>query len=221
MMAEGIYIDVDVVLKMCTFRFPDELVSATTLNGLPPAILGVASFTLRSRVKRSRSICDRSSVQTCLEKILPVLRLVEPLNEEVELAAELEEMALACDLEFDAGESQLLAILIKRNSPLLLTGDKRAIRAVAQIVPCQVKKRVACLEQLILGVISEIGHDHFRKNVCSEREADRAIAVCFACSSDGVTAEDVKEGLLSYVSDVRAYADDVLISSDDLSAIVS
>ena len=168
-MAEGIYIDVDVVLKMCTFRFPDELVSATTLNGLPPAILGVASFTLRSRVKRSRSICDRSSVQTCLEKILPVLRLVEPLNEEVELAAELEEMALACDLEFDAGESQLLAILIKRNSPLLLTGDKRAIRAVAQIVPCQVKKRVACLEQLILGVISEIGHDHFRKCLLGAR----------------------------------------------------
>jgi hypothetical protein len=220
-MAEGIYLDVDVVLKMCTFRLPDELVNTATLKGVPPAILGVASFTLRSRVKRSRTICDRASAQTCLEKILSVLQLVEPLTEEVELAAELEELALEFDLEFDAGESQLFAMLIKRNSPLLLTGDKRAIRAVAQIVPRQVKKRVACLEQVILEIISRVGHDHFRKNVCTEREADRAVTMRFACSSDAVTMEDVKEGLLSYISNVREYADDVLIPSDDLSAVVS
>lgn len=159
-MAEGIYLDVDVVLKMCTYLFSDELVKTITLEGVPPAILGVASFTLRSRVKRSRSICNRASVQTCLDQILSGLQLVEPLDEEIALAAELEELALEFDLEFDTGESQLFAMLMKRNSPLLLTGDKRAIKAVAQIVPFQVRERVACLEQLILQMVSKIGHDH-------------------------------------------------------------
>jgi hypothetical protein len=220
-MTEGIYLDVDVVLKMCTFLFPDELVKATTLKDVPPAILGVASFTLRSHVKRSRTIRNRAAVQTCLDKILSVLQLVEPLEEEVKLAAELEELALEFDLEFDAGESQLFAMLMKRDSPLLLTGDKRAIKAVAEIVPRQVCERVACLEQLILQTISTTGHDLFRRNVCSEREADRAVTTCFSCSSNTVTIDDVREGLLSYISDVRGYAGRVLVSSDDLSAIIS
>jgi hypothetical protein len=220
-MTEGIYLDVDVVLKMCTFLFSDELVDTTTLMDVPPSILGVASFTLRSRVKRSRSICNRTSVQTCLEKILSVLQLVEPVKEEIEFAAELEELALEFDLEFDIGESQLFAILIKRNSPLLLTGDKRAIKAIAQIAPNDVKNRVACLEQLIIQVISKVGHHNLRQNVCSEREADRAVTICFSCSSSEVTVDDVRDGLLSYVSEVRSYADHVLIPSDDLSAVIS
>jgi hypothetical protein len=220
-MTEGIYLDVDVVLKMCTFLFSDELVNIATLNGVPPAILGVAQFTLRSRVQRSNSICNRASVQTSLENTLSLLQLIEPLKEEVEFAAELEELALEFDLELDTGESQLFAMLIKRNAPLLVTGDKRAIRAVSQMIPSEVGKRIACLEQLILQIISEIGHDRLRQNVCSEREADRAITICFACSSDVVAIEDVRDGLRSYLSSARQFAGHVLISSDDLSAVVS
>ena len=220
-MSDGIYLDNDVVLKMCIYMFAEELILATTLNSLPPALLGVAKFTLRARVRRSKSIGNQEAVRSTLEVALAAARLVEPTEEEIELAAELEQRAAGLGQEFDTGESQLVAMLLKRESPLLITGDKRAIRALSHIAPVELNCRLACFEQLIATVILKFGHERLRTHVCAEPATDRAITASFACYSPTSTIQNVVEGLLSYVNDIRKDADRLLITTSDLSAVVS
>src|SRR5688572_7271776 len=100
-MSEGIYLDNDVVLKMCTYLAASELLQATTLGHVVPGVLGVAKFTLRTRVERSRTIRNRQAVREMLDKALSIMRLLEPDEEEVEAAADLEQRAIELGLEFD------------------------------------------------------------------------------------------------------------------------
>jgi hypothetical protein len=69
-----------------------------------------------------------------LDDFLASVELIEPTVEESTLAAEFESLALAAALPLDAGESQLCAVLVSRNLPLLVTGDKRAITALESLV---------------------------------------------------------------------------------------
>ncbi len=220
-MAEGVLLDNDVVLKVCAYRCHHEMVVLTTNGGLPPAMLAIGRFTLRSRFKRTSILADAAASALAFEELLATIRLVDPTEREIELAAEIEERATALSLEFDTGESQLLAVLLVREGKLLVTGDKRAIQALHGIGMVTAEGRIACLEQLIASLLADCDFKIVHNRVCSEPAADKALTACFACSASSVEVEDVLAGLRSYSSYLRNATGGLLLSSDDLSAIVA
>ena len=215
-MSGPVLVDNDVVLKLCRYGCHRSLGPA--LPGRRAAMLAVGRHALRDRVRRLALPADRDRVGAALDEALGDLDAVQPDEAEAALAAEMEEVAAKRALEFDTGESQLLAILLIREAPLLLTGDKRAIAAIAGMGVTAAEGRVACLEQLVATLLDVAGLARIRAGVCADPAADRAVAACFACSAAAVTAEDVRAGLRSYVSHLRAASRATLAAGDDLSA---
>lgn len=220
-MNDGIYIDSDVVLKMCAYAAAGELVQVASVSAIAPAILSFSKYALRSRIDRARNIKNKIAVKEALEVALSAVRQLEPTAEEIERAADFEERAVAAGLSFDVGESQLISVMQSRQALALLTGDKRAVRAISVLLSEEIVERVACLEQVVATVVSKFGVDGIREHVCAERACDKAITASFSCSSTSLTADEVLNGLRSYSKALRGETGKVLILSEDLSAIVS
>lgn len=221
-MPERVLIDNDVVLKVSCYELVDETLLAITVNGVAPAMLGVGRFVVRGRLAKVGSVADRTKATGAFERLLAELGAVEPDDAELSLAADLEAEAIRHNLELDGGESQLLAVLASRGCDLLLTGDKRAIAAVAVIAAKTAASRIACLEQLICQLVASVGVARVRPGVCAEPLVDRAITACFACSRPAPPRdEEVVEGLSSYVRHLDRAAPGVLLPGVDLARLAA
>ena len=217
-MAEPILVDVDIALKVCSYRLAAAFIECTTL-GQAPAILAISRYTLRSRLRVARNLENPEGIGEEIEDLMANVTLVQPTEEEIRLAADFEEEAIRHSLDFDTGESQLLAVLLRRGAPLLLTGDKRAIRAIHGLGISGTDGRIACLEQLMASILAKWDYTKLRQRVCGEPNADKAMTICFACSSPQVTEAGIRDGLASYVRDLRRSTATLLLLSSDLSAI--
>jgi hypothetical protein len=143
------------------------------------------------------------------------MRVVEPDDTEIGLAAELEFTAQRMGVSLDSGESLLCAIVVRRSLDFLVTGDKRAIRALAQILAersmiDKLAGRVVCLEQLMIKVLASGVFSEVRNAICKNAKIDRALAICFSCSREDVTLDQVGDGLQSYVADLRRDASSIM-----------
>lgn len=216
-MSDGYYLDNDVVLKTCSYGVGTNLVALGTIDDVPPAILALARFTVRSRIERSRVLVDKAAAAADLGTVLERVRLLEPTTHEVEIAANLEEAATSANLSFDTGESQLVAMLLERGGLAFLTGDKRAARALRYLLP-DLTQRLVCLEQVIYSVVASAGVEPLRTAVCREKESDRAIAICIQCSSPDVGVSSILQALESYTNSLRGETGDLLVSSAGISA---
>ena len=221
-MPERILLDNDVVMKVAAYTLGEETIAVTTIDDVPPAMLGVGRFVIRSRLSRPSSAAEPARALAAFERMLEGLGLVEPDDDELAAAADLEAEAIRRDLELDGGESQLLAILVSRRCDLMITGDKRAIAAMASVAIAQAAERIACLEQLISQILTLCGADSVQPRVCAEPNVDRAITSSFACSSRIVPeAADLLVGLKSYIADLDRSAPGVLIRGHDLSSVAA
>ena len=216
---EPVLVDVDVALKACAYRLVAEFVECVSL-AKAPALLAISRFTLRSRLRSPRNVKNPESARKEAESLIASVTLIEPTEEEIRLAAEFEEEAIKNSLEFDAGESQLLAVLLRRGGPLLITGDKRAIQAMHDLAVTGADGRIACLEQLLATILARRGHECLRRRVCLEPNADKAATICFACSAPQAKEEDIRVNLASYVNHLRGSTASMLVASPDLSAVV-
>jgi hypothetical protein len=222
-MLDAVLVDNDVILKTCCYG-----VGADLLASLQPlghvGVLGSARFVVAGRIRRTGQVTDREAATAAFDALLPHLTPIEPEPTEIELAAEFEAEAQRRGLALDAGESQLLAILIRRGAPLLVTGDKRAIEAVETAHASghaeRAADRVACLEQVMLTLLSKLDPDALRAQVCLERALDKALAICFACSNEVFVVATAIACLRSYINDLRRSAPTVLIKTGDLSAVI-
>lgn len=203
-------LDNDVVLKTCTYRCQDEVANLTSRSDGPAAVLTVATYAIRTRLERSTTINDKAAALTAFDSMLQKISKIEATQAEVAIAGELEEEAAACGLELDVGESLLLAILLERNCSYLLTGDKRAIAAIAKLKPGETGQRIICFELLIAALLQHIPHGELRARVCAEPSTDKAITNCFGCSATGVEEADILAGLGSYYSSLARTAGAVL-----------
>jgi hypothetical protein len=211
-MPERVLLDNDVVLKIASYRLGSDLISATTDDEVPPSILAVAKHVIRSLVDRSKKLLNKVATAAELEAIFDKVQQLEPTQEEIVLAADFEEAASELALELDGGESLLFAILLKRKARLIVTGDKRAIRALEQISTTGGHGCVACFEQLIATIAASAGHSGLRINICTEPNADKAMTICFSCGDASVKSSSIDEGLRSYIGSMRQMAPNVLAS---------
>lgn len=214
-MPERVLVDNDVLLKVAAYGLSEVFLARTTTGGEPPAMLGVAAFVTRRRISRM-SRQSPGSAAAALEAILTAAKMLEPSDDELAFAADLESAAVHSGLELDSGESQLLAILVRRNATLLITGDKRAIFAVGKVGPDAANGRVGCFEQLMEDFVRRSGQpDKLRGCICSAPDADRTMSICFGCHApdEELSAAQVLEGLVSYVRHLDGEAPGVLISA--------
>lgn len=208
-------VDNDVLVKGACYGLLSELV--TSISGTPSscAVLGAARFVVPKAIERQKLQRDTSIAHEVFHDFLEQIGVVEPTDAEEQLAAELEAAAQALALNLDAGESQLVAILVARALPRLLTGDKRAIVALEQLVETvpdlhPLTARVHCLEQAVRRLVESVGSEVVRRAVCAEPRVDKALSICFSCSSPEANPLSIAAGLESYIADLHASAGRVL-----------
>jgi hypothetical protein len=199
-------VDNDVLIKAACYRLHDAIVESNF------GVLGAARFVIRSRIARMSLTGDRELAQRAAADLIARSVVLEPTPEELALAAEVETLAQREGLELDAGESQLATIVAERRLPQLKTGDKRAIRALEQLLDViprlsTLMGRVRCLEQLIEDLVERLDPDDVARAICAEPTVDKTLAICARCYTPSPHGPAIdREGLSSYIGQVRAAA---------------
>jgi len=210
-------LDADVLVKCSAYGLLQQATACLICGDGNAALLGSTKYTVLARLKRATLEQSPIVAESRFLAFLQSASLLEPTSEEGELAADLEFEAQKMALALDAGESQLAAIVIVRAIPLLVTGDKRAIRALEALVeivpaPSALISKIACLEQLFITLLGTGDTTAIRDAVCSERHVDKSASICFACHSSQANVGDWLDALNSYVAALRADAPKVLMS---------
>jgi hypothetical protein len=210
-----VLIDNDIIFKGTCYGLLPELIGTVCVEGDAIGVLGAARFVISKRIQRATVNKGADAALSNLEAFLSRTLIIEPTEAEQNLAAELELAALKSGVALDAGESQLCAVAAKRLVDWLLTGDKRAIRAIELLLDFQptlaaIVGKVKCLEQLVLTAVrSNSTWASLRAKICAEVAVDKALAICLCCASQ-TTSEDCVSGLESYIEDLRSEAGRVL-----------
>lgn len=120
-------------------------------------------------------------------------------------------------VEIDPGEIVLLSATALLSDYLLLTGDKRCIRAVASYPECaeiarRIQGRVVCFEQIICRIIEHAGFGPvLAKVVPVLPTCDTALRAAFG-SGIHATEENTVACLQSYIAEIRRFPVDLLMT---------
>jgi hypothetical protein len=223
MPSDLVLVDNDVLLKISAYDAPVEIFFVFSRGCHQIGALKVAEYVVKDLIKRRNRVVKKERALAALEALSDVIQWLEPETDEIALAATYEEAAQRENLGLDTGESLLLAMLVLRWAKLLLTGDKRAIISIehiASLIGVDIAGRVGCFEQLILSILPHVNAGNFRSQIREEEDVDKAMSISFACKSEDFSADDIRTALSSYVGDLRRKAANVLVTSDDLSAII-
>lgn len=203
----SLLIDVDAMCKLAHWRMLELLPSIT---GIAPSACSTLVST-RFRALKSLDTPD-GKVFRCVEAAQIVVDAVSAFGElpqpEPSLLTQFQDIA-----GIDSGEAVMLARLIEDPQSLFLTGDKRALRAVAsmgQVVRESITERVVPVECVIKCVLEKYGLDELRARVCPWKDVDKAIAIVMGRSCDG-TDLSVRDGLGSYLRELHALCQPPLI----------
>jgi hypothetical protein len=207
-------IDNDILLKGACYGLLDEFVASTCGSADHAGTLGAARFVVSKRIKRRPPNKGADAAIAAFQAFLNRSVQIEPSAAEQSMASQFELTALRISVSLDAGESQLCAILISRIVPYLLTGDKRAIIAMEQLLDTDDRLsalcgKIRCLEQLVLDALSANPGNSLRASICAEPLVDKTLTICFECHSPA-TDGNHSEGLASYIADLRNQAGRVL-----------
>lgn len=207
-------IDNDILLKGACYGLLDEFVAGTCGSADHAGVIGAARFVVSKRIHRRPPNKGAEAAIASLNTFLGRSVQIEPTETERAMAGEFELAALRRGVSLDAGESQLCSILVSRLVPFLLTGDKRAIRAIEELLDfdgrlLQLCGKLRCLEQLVLDALSAGNSGSLRENICAEPSVDKTLTICFACHSPAYSGTH-SEGLISYIEDLRSQAARIL-----------
>jgi hypothetical protein len=207
-------VDNDIVFKLVCYGLIGEMLLGHREPHRSVGVLGAARYVIKKRITKKLQTSAATAIER-LEAFIDKVIVLEPTEAEQLMAANFELAAQRAAVALDTGESQLCAILIVRALPLLLTGDKRAICAIEQLLTVDerlkpVSGKVKCLEQLMLDSLSEDNCSRYRSMICHEAGIDRTLAICFSCSGDEAAIDGIITGLKSYINDLRSQAQHIL-----------
>jgi hypothetical protein len=208
-------IDNDVLLKCACYDLLSEMCEAIPSGPEGVGALGAARFVIRDAIRKVGIRIGATEVVERLGSFLSSVEVIEPSSDEVRLAAELEYLAQRELLPLDPGESQLCAVVVTRFVPVMITGDKRAIKSLEVLLEKNTRlrslaRKVLCMEQLVARMVRAGGEGCIRKKICAEPVVDKALSLSFSCSSLTIAAGSCAEGLISYVRNLRGDAGNVL-----------
>lgn len=201
-------LDNDVLLKSVCYGFLGDVLAVLPGGPHSPGILGTARFVLPKALKK-RVIARAADAEIELQQALAAMEILEPDDQEVHLAAELELAAQKAGLPVHAGECQLIAILAIRCLSFLLTGDRSAIGSLWSLdLPSSLPRqalhgKLLCFEQVIKHLMVSKGATWVRSAVCAEPQVDTALRLCFSCSSPSIPESSWFEGIESQIADLK------------------
>lgn len=108
----------------------------------------------------------------------------------------------------DVGEHQVFAVFLdNRDNAQVITGDKRALRAVAAIaakdpdLATALHQRVRCLESTLVGFIARFGYPVVNGKVAAGSSKNQVLRISFGANRDQAHADDA---LKSYFAELHA-----------------
>ena len=191
-----VLVDADVISKLAHWELLELLPRAFCLPwqsfSTTPSVVYRAR---KANKKPDRLFRSQTAVDSALHALSQMGSIPATLDREFILAAQ-RVPAL------DPGEAVLLATAVVHPKACILTGDKRALAAVAgaaaPLGADRLSGRIICLEQFILHALERIGLEALRSHLCREPVVDRVILAVMG--SDCAASEaNVRDGLESYI----------------------
>jgi hypothetical protein len=196
-------VDVDALVKLAHWGLLGELEGAT---GIPPERQATVESIQFRAARRDPKLFRDATVADYLAVALS--RFGAAWRPDAEVVARLQGIA-----GLDAGEITLIAMLCSDPGAVLVTGDKRALRALAapglEDIVERVVGRIACLEQVVLSALDRLGVGTLATSIEPHRDLDIAIRCAVPLPPYAVELE-VRKGLLSYIEDLRKDAPSLL-----------
>jgi len=201
-----VFADNDVLLDAAHWGFLDHIPTLTGADWSSIAVLDSLRHRARRRDPRLFS-CDRVAE----ELSLLLKKTVAPEPIEPSVISELEDVS-----GLDGGEIVLIAAFIQwisQGQAIFLTGDKRAIRALAKPeiihVGAKLQGCVLTREHLLQHVLDAQGAEFLASGVNQARGRDIATD-CIVPSPAHVSEANIRVGLASYMNDLAAVAGSLL-----------
>lgn len=189
-------VDVDALVKLAHWGLLGELEGAT---GIPPERQATVESIQFRAVRRDPKLFRDASAADCLAVALSQFGAAWRPDAEVVTR-------LQGTVGLDAGEITLIAMLCSDLQAMLVTGDKRALRALAtpglEDIVKRVAGRIVCLEQVMLSALDRLGVGAVAMSIESHRDLDVAVRCAVPLPPYAVELE-VRKGLLSYIEDLR------------------
>jgi len=205
-------VDNDILSKGASYRLLPHLVTCEVGDGERIGILGAARFVVAKKISKARLRNGPEAAVAQFTEFIAQAEVLEPTEAEQQFAAQLELAAQKQALNFHGGESQLCAIVLTREVPLFLTGDKQAIAAMEQMLDVEqtlvgLRGRLRCMEQLVFTLLGRSEPGSVRTAICDEPDVDKSLSTCFSCAAAQANDESIIAGLESYIGDVRRQAE--------------
>lgn len=206
--------DNDVLLKGACYVLLRALIARVPGEG-PSGVLGSSQYIVPKKIAKMRLNGPVTRALGEFSSFLQESHVIEPSTEEQSMAARFEASAQRLALNLDAGESQLLAVVVSRTVPWLVTGDKRAIISIEPVMRGEsdlslVAGKIRCLEQLVRDLLVADGAESIRALICAEPTVDTALSICLGCTGPSAIPEEILIGLTSYIENLRSKAPAVL-----------
>tara|TARA_R110002050_G_scaffold18850_2_gene54706 strand:+ start:19895 stop:20542 length:648 start_codon:yes stop_codon:yes gene_type:complete len=191
--------DNDIVSKLAQWSLLESLGDSYEVDSKAIGVLGALRFVIGPRLGR----LGRPDVVETFEHFLHNALILEPDDAEIELAANIEKIALDLNLDFDTGESILVSIAINRSTGRILTGDKRALSSLPKLssqlpILVQLKGHFDTLEHIVARMVKRLGAESIRDHICKDASCDKALTICFACGRSSPSTAAILDGLSSY-----------------------
>ena len=208
-------VDNDIIVKSACYGLIDEIFDSNTYPVNCVGTLGSAVFVARRAIRETSLLGSTADALDRVETFLKEAILIEPTENELFLAADLEHFAQRHTIALDTGESLLCAVAVSRGVSSLLTGDKRAIAAIQVLYNEDLRLRglankVICFEQLVVTALGTGSAYRLRTAVCAEPFVDRVLSICFGCNVAIRDARTLMECLQQHIKDLRSNARYVL-----------
>ncbi|QEH32905.1 hypothetical protein OJF2_13900 [Aquisphaera giovannonii] len=205
--------DNDIVEKLAICDLLDDALRA--FDATRADVLVVPTLKNRIGIGMARPKVIRRLGAEVADRLMEFLGTVREVNDYSYQDHDLLE-SLDDSVEIDAGEIVLLSATAKLGDYLLLTGDKRCLKAVASCPECEhiakrIRGRVVCFEQIILRIIDVDGYDAVKAKVIPVLHAcDTALRAAFG-SGMHATQSNTCDCLQSYIAEIRAFPIDLLM----------
>lgn len=202
-MAPRLLVDNDVLIKLTHWGLLTSLPTIFGLQWSDAATL--ESIKLRARRADAKLFRSADIAQALCEQLVHAAELPAPRPEDLSLLQDV--------VDLDAGEVELIAACLATPGAIFVTGDKRALRALARPelahIAEQLAGRILCLEQVLTRMADATGAQPVIDGIVPHRDLDTAIRCIVGVN--GCSEDNLREGLTSYAANLRKETGTLLI----------
>lgn len=202
--------DNDAVFKLAACNLLNEALEVLGLSRDDVYVLNTVKYQLR----KGRSL-NRLVEKYGVEGLNRALEFVLSVNE-IQGEPDIDELHLLSTIEdIDAGEAVLFAATRTLDDFIIITGDKKALKAIGKAAGCtflrkRLEGRVLCFEQVVALILRTQGLDTIKPGIVSALSCDTALRVAFGSEMD-TTLDGALDALDYYVSELRMETGALLI----------